>query len=84
MATPLLGLQQAEEAGLLQCLHRFVGDAPQVLGFLCALAQRRQQCFDPFGHFLRHRGTCSCLVGLVTGTHLPLRLEQVLISVENG
>jgi hypothetical protein len=63
VTAPLLGLEQPEEAGLLQRLHAFVGDAPQVLGLLCAFAQRRQQRFDPFGHFLRHLGTCSCLVG---------------------
>jgi hypothetical protein len=45
-ATPLLGLQQLEEADLVQFGHRLIREAAQVLGRLRALGDQRQQVVD--------------------------------------
>ena len=45
-ATPLLGLQQFEEADLVQIRDRRVRNAPQAFGLLSAVAQPRQKLVD--------------------------------------
>ena len=45
-ATPLLGLQQLEEADLVELGDRLIGQTPKILGRLRALGDQRQQLVD--------------------------------------
>ena len=45
-AAPLLGLQQLEEADLVEFGDGLVGQPPQILGRLGALGDQRQQIVD--------------------------------------
>ncbi len=45
-ATPLLGLEQLEEADLVEFVHGLIGQAPQFFGGLSALGDPRQQIVD--------------------------------------
>ncbi len=57
-AVEALGLQHAEEAGLLQLLDRRIGHLAQSLGLVSALAQRGKQVSYAVEHRLGH---CSSL-----------------------
>ena len=70
-----LGLQQPEEAGLLELLDRRLGDHAQPLGLVGALAEGGQQVADAVENRLAHG---LLLVDVVLSP--PSILEHVLVS----